>query len=32
LLKETTGAVDGARTNDLRITSETGNPLGHATP
>ena len=32
LLKETTGAFDGARTHDLPITSETSNPLCHAAP
>ena len=32
LLKETTGAFDGARTNDIHITSQACNPLRHAAP
>ena len=32
MLNETTGTVDRARTHDLLITSQTCNPLRHATP
>jgi len=32
LLKETSGAFDGARTHDLHITSQTFNPLRHIAP
>ena len=32
LLKETTGAFDGARINHLHITSQTCNPQRHAAP
>jgi len=30
LLKETTGAFDGAQTHNLHITSQTCNPMRHA--
>ena len=32
MLKETTGAFDGARTHDLHITSQACNPVRHAAP
>jgi len=32
LLKETKGVFDGAWTNDLHITSQTGNPMRQAVP